>query len=717
MKDFLDKVKDITTIEEADNFLLSCLPSMSDATKKALELAKESHAGQTRASGLPYVIHPILAASITAHISSDEIMVQAALLHDVVEDTLCELKDIEETFGKDIARLVEGLTKIVEIRGEELAPSNSDERLIKSALSFRKMLIASISDVRVLVIKLCDRLHNMLTLDALPAQKQKRIAEETLVVYAPIAHRLGISRVKNVLEDLSFFYIYPDDYKEIDRYIETNKQGLQLKLNSIISKIKTVLAKDGIKAERYEILGRVKHYYSIYQKMQRKGISIDEVLDLLAVRIILKKPLDCYKALGSIHLNFTPLISRFKDYIALPKENGYQTIHTMLFDEEGIVEVQIRTEKMHQFAEYGVAAHWKYKGDINLVKLEWLESLKYQSESVEEFYELAKGDLFSEDISVFSPKGDYYTLPKDSVALDFAYKVHSHLGATATDALINKEKSSLLTPLKNGDIINIIRGQEVSLHCSWINAVKTSRAKEGIKSICKARIKESDQASAYLILATIFDVSLKDIIEIVSLLGYNDTVYRVATQLDSLKEILPKIASHIGAREVSFWEILKKGYKKPTIKKIDNFSFFTNKSVSSVEFDYCCHPKVNDQVVAFIEKDTATIHHKLCKKAYEKMHNGDAMLFVTWKARKYYHYRLIIGLQNQKGALARLLTKLSKMELNINSIELSVYQIDEAEYCQIEVESKESKKKNLETKIKKVFNLIEIISLDDAYNG
>ncbi|MEJ2498118.1 MAG: HD domain-containing protein [Sulfurovaceae bacterium] len=685
MKDFLDKVKDITTIEEADNFLLSCLPSMSGATKKALELAKESHAGQTRASGLPYVIHPILAASITAHISSDEIMVQAALLHDVVEDTLCELKDIEEIFGKDIARLVEGLTKIVEIRGEELAPSNSDERLIKSALSFRKMLIASISDVRVLVIKLCDRLHNMLTLDALPTQKQKRIAEETLVVYAPIAHRLGISRVKNVLEDLR--------------------------------KIKTVLAKDGIKAERYEILGRVKHYYSIYQKMQRKGISIDEVLDLLAVRLILKKPLDCYKALGSIHLNFTPLISRFKDYIALPKENGYQTIHTMLFDEEGIVEVQIRTEKMHQFAEYGVAAHWKYKGDINLVKLEWLEALKYQSESVEEFYELAKGDLFSEDISVFSPKGDYYTLPKDSVALDFAYMVHSHLGATATDALINKEKSSLLTPLKNGDIINIIRGQEVSLHCSWINAVKTSRAKEGIKSICKARIKESDQTSAYLILASIFDVSLKDIIEIVSLLGYNDTVYRVATQLDSLKEILPKIASHIGAREVSFWEILKKGYKKPTIKKIDNFSFFTNKSVSSVEFDYCCHPKVNDQIVAFIEKDTATIHHKLCKKAYEKMHNGDAMLFVTWKARKHYRYRLIIGLQNQKGALARLLTKLSKMELNINSIELSIYQIDEAEYCQIEVESKESKKKNLETKIKKVFNLIEIISLDDAYNG
>jgi RelA/SpoT family (p)ppGpp synthetase len=717
LKDFLDKVKNITTIEEADNFLSSCLPSMSYETKKALELAKKSHAGQVRVSGVPYIIHPILAASITAHISNDETMVQAALLHDVVEDTLCELKDIEATFGKDITRLVEGLTKIVEIRGEELAPSNSDEKLIKSALSFRKMLIASISDVRVLVIKLCDRLHNMLTLDALSAQKQKRIAEETLVVYAPIAHRLGISKLKNALEDLSFYYIYPDDYKEIDRYIEKNRQGLQLKLNSIISKIKTVLAKDGIKADRYEILGRVKHYYSIYLKMQRKGISIDEVLDLLAVRIILKKPLDCYKALGSIHLNFTPLISRFKDYIALPKENGYQTIHTMIFDEAGIVEVQIRTEKMHQFAEYGVAAHWKYKGDINLVKLEWLESLKYQSESVEEFYELAKGDLFSEDISVFSPKGDYYTLPKDSVALDFAYRIHTHLGATATDALINKEKVSLLTPLKNGDIINIIRGQEVSLHCSWINAVKTSRAKEGIKSICKARIKENDQKAAYLILATIFNISLKGIMEIVSKMGYSDTIYRASTQLDSLKEVLPKIALHMGTREVSFWEILKRGYKKPTIKKIDNFSFYTNKSISNVEFDFCCHPKTNDQIVAFVEKDTAIIHHKLCKKAYEKIKSEDAMLFVEWIGNKLFRYRLIIGLQNHKGALAKLLTQLSKMELNVVSIELSIYQSDRAEYCQIEVESRESKKKNLETKIKKVFNLIEIISLDDAYNG
>jgi len=344
-------------------------------------------------------------AAITASFSNDETMVQAALLHDVVEDTHFDIEDLEREFGSDVAHMVEGLTKIVEIRDEELAPYGSDERLINSALTFRKMLIASIKDIRVLVIKLCDRLHNMLTLDALTPQKQKRIAEETLVVYAPIAHRLGISRLKNNLEDLSFYYIYPDDYKNIDDYIKSNAQNLQFKLNAFIQKVKATMDKDGFGQEQFEIIGRVKHHYSIYLKMHRKGVSIEEVLDLLAIRIIVKEPIECYRVLGLMHLTFTPLISRFKDYIAVPKENGYKTIHTTLFNEEGIVEAQIRTSQMHKLAEYGVAAHWKYKDGGDSVNLEWLEGLNFQKESVEEFYELAKSDLFSEDITVFSPKG------------------------------------------------------------------------------------------------------------------------------------------------------------------------------------------------------------------------------------------------------------------------------------------------------------------------
>ena len=473
MDAFLSKAQTIHTVDKAKALLWEQVPAPLPSTLKALELAMAAHEGQQRKSGEPYIVHPIIVAAITAAFSNDETMVQAALLHDVVEDTPYEIEDILAQFGDDVAHLVEGLTKIVELRDEELVPFGSDERLINSALTFRKMLVASIKDIRVLVIKLCDRLHNMLTLDALSVQKQKRIAEETLVVYAPIAHRLGISRLKNNLEDLSFFYIYPEDYKKIDTYIKSNAQNLQFKLNAFIHKVRDTMHKDGFLDKDFEIIGRVKHYYSIYLKMHRKGVSIDEVLDLLAIRIIVKEPIECYRVLGLMHLNFTPLISRFKDYIAIPKENGYKTIHTTLFNEEGIVEAQIRTTEMHRLAEYGVAAHWKYKDGGSGVNLEWLESLHYQNESVEEFYELAKSDLFSEDITVFSPKGDYFTLPKGSVALDFAYAIHSEVGANAIGALVNKHKSSLLTVLKNGDIVKILKANDVHLHCSWLDTVKT----------------------------------------------------------------------------------------------------------------------------------------------------------------------------------------------------------------------------------------------------
>ncbi len=713
---FLDKAKNIHTIEEAKRLLWNEITSPLAITQKALDLALTAHDGQTRKSGEPYIVHPILVAAITAKISNDETMVQAALLHDVVEDTSFTIEELKEIFGDDVSHLVEGLTKIVEIRDEELAPSSSDERLINSALTFRKMLIASIKDVRVLVIKLCDRLHNMLTLDALRVEKQKRIAEETLVVYAPIAHRLGISRLKNHLEDLSFKYIYPEDYANIDNYIQSNAQNLQVKLNTFVQKIKKYMVQNGFDEDEFDIFGRVKHYYSIYMKMHRKGVGIEEVLDLLAVRIIVHEPIECYKVLGLMHLSFTPLVSRFKDYIAVPKENGYKTIHTTLFSEEGILEAQIRTEEMHRLAEYGVAAHWKYKGGTDSVNLEWLESLHYQNESIEEFYELAKSDLFSEDITVFSPKGDYYTLPKGSTALDFAYAIHSEVGSNAVDALVNKHNSSLLTVLKNGDIVKIIKDNKVHLHCSWLDTVKTSKAQDGIRSACRARIKESDTLSAYNILATLFKQESAAVQSLIEKLNLQDTLYKLPVQVDYFKEVIHQVADYMGTKEVRFWELLKKGYKKPKIKEIEHFTFFTNKPLDGVEFDYCCHPKVGDQIVAFYKDSKAIIHHKLCKKAYAKILDHEEMIFVSWSGSKLSRYRLTISLQNKKGILADLLAKLSELDLNILSIELGIRSSEEAEYCQIEVESHESKKQNLEDKIGQKFKLIEIISLDDAYN-
>ncbi|WP_294953412.1 RelA/SpoT family protein [Sulfurovum sp.] len=716
MDAFLSKAQTIHTVDKAKALLWEQVPAPLPSTLKALELAMAAHEGQQRKSGEPYIVHPIIVAAITAAFSNDETMVQAALLHDVVEDTPYEIEDILAQFGDDVAHLVEGLTKIVELRDEELVPFGSDERLINSALTFRKMLVASIKDIRVLVIKLCDRLHNMLTLDALSVQKQKRIAEETLVVYAPIAHRLGISRLKNNLEDLSFFYIYPEDYKKIDTYIKSNAQNLQFKLNAFIHKVRDTMHKDGFLDKDFEIIGRVKHYYSIYLKMHRKGVSIDEVLDLLAIRIIVKEPIECYRVLGLMHLNFTPLISRFKDYIAIPKENGYKTIHTTLFNEEGIVEAQIRTTEMHRLAEYGVAAHWKYKDGGSGVNLEWLESLHYQNESVEEFYELAKSDLFSEDITVFSPKGDYFTLPKGSVALDFAYAIHSEVGANAIGALVNKHKSSLLTVLKNGDIVKILKDNEVHLHCSWLDTVKTSKAKEGIRSHCRARIREVDTLSAYNILGTLFSRHPDKMKLLIQRMNLQDSIYKLPTQLSYYKDVIRKVAEYMGEKEVRFWELLKRGYKVPKLKEIEYFKFFTNKPLDGVEFDYCCHPKVGDQIVAFYKDSKAIIHHKLCKHAYAKIKAGESMVHVDWRASKMSRYRLIISLQNKKGELADMLTKLTQLDLNVISIELGIQSSESAEYCQLDVESSESKKSVLEEKLSQRFKLIEIISLDDAYN-
>ena len=401
-----DLLKKIILIKDVDSAieLLFSLIQKNDLLQKGLDLCISQHQGQFRKSGEPYCIHPILVACIVAFLGEEQDMVISALLHDVVEDTDYTLYQIEENFGKDVAKIIEGLTKIVSIRESKLISSSdkSSQKLHSSALSFRKMLLISIEDVRVLVVKLCDRLHNMATLEALRPDKQKRIAEETLVVYAPIAHRLGISSVKKILEDFSFKYILPDEYEKIDSYINDHKEQLDATLKKFTVKINSLLLNNGFNKDDFQIQTRLKHYYSIYLKMQRKGISIQEVLDLLAIRIILNDVMDCYKVLGLIHTNFNPLISRFKDYIAIPKQNRYQTIHTTVFDESMIIEAQIRTFDMHKVSEYGIAAHWKYKEDGVLnPNLEWMNDIKMQdsdTENPEELYEYAKESLYSEDV-------------------------------------------------------------------------------------------------------------------------------------------------------------------------------------------------------------------------------------------------------------------------------------------------------------------------------
>jgi len=707
----LKKAQDIKSIEEAEQLLYEYHSNYTPLFTTALSLSKKAHLTQTRKSGEPYIIHPILVATITALISNDETMIIAALLHDVVEDTDYSIENIIEIFGDDIAFLVEGLTKIEEIRDEKLIPSSSNKKLITSALTFRKMLVSSIKDIRILVVKLCDRLHNMTTLEALSPDKQLRIAEETMVVYAPIAHRLGISQLKNRLEDLSFYYIYPDAYNNIDDYIERNSQNLHLKLNIFLTKIKQLMKENGFEDGNFEVFGRVKHYYSMYQKMQRKGIGIDEILDLIAIRILVHDDIECYKVLGSLHLNFKPIISRFKDYITLPKENGYSTIHTTLFNDDGIVEAQIRTFEMHKTAEYGIAAHWRYKDGRTkkkTVNLEWLKSLEYQNDSVEEFYSLAKGDLFSDDISVFSPDGDHYTLPRDSVALDFAYAVHSEIGNKAVSSLVNKVKASLLTTLKNGDIVRILTDEEGKVHCSWLDTVQTSKAKDGIKSACNQKIKESNHVSAINILTYLTGVDRGVISKMFSECLLKENAYKMTSNRDIYKDVLDKFLAKLPN--------LSHDFIYPQETRQEHFRFISNQEIKSVEFDYCCHPKMGDEIVAFTEDDKVVIHHKLCQEAHKLMHGYKPMIYVTWVDEKSARYRLIISLQNRQGILADLLHKLANLDLNVLSIELGIKSSESAEFCKLEVETKEQNSKRLQEKLSKKFKLIEMISLNDAYS-
>mgnify|MGYP005990901021 FL=1 len=714
MDPFIHKIQNINTVEEA----LEELQNQTTITPKLQDLISfiiEAHEGQYRKSGEPYCVHPILVACITAHFSQDEPIIATALLHDVVEDTNFSLSYIEERWGSDIAHMVDGLTKIVEIRENEFIPSssNNDSKLISSALTFRKMLIASIDDVRVLVVKLCDRLHNMLTLSALPANKQKRIAEETLVVYVPIANRLGISTLKNTLEDLAFFYIYPNEYKKIDTFLKEQQHAIQLTFNNFISTTKSLLEKNGFDLEKIKIYSRIKHHYSIYLKLQRKGISIDEVLDLFAIRILVEDDIDCYKVLGFIHLEYKPLISRFKDYVATPKENGYQTIHTTVFCNSKIYEIQIRSFEMNKVAEFGIAAHWKYKsGAKQTTNLNWLKSLEFSNENVEEFYQETKDDLHGEDIVVYSPKGETFSLPLGSTAYDFAYAVHTDIGKKATTCYINKIKKPLLTELKSTDIVSVETSDEEIARCSWYDMVKTSRTKKQIRLLCAHRQKEIDVMYGKNIIDTIFsryhnEISKKHEI---------DTPYKIPQILDYFKHVKQTIEKKI-VRDKGIMTRFKILTSKVKEFKFDNILIYSNFSINSVSFDHCCHPKFGDDIVAFRNGNEAIIHHKMCDKAYDKIRTKHQMLFCKWTKDTLYQYKMVVSLPNTKGELARLLTYMSQYAGYILSVDYGRQKHSYRQYCDIEFEINKSNIDEVRKLVEKKVKVIEFFSKKDAYKN
>ena len=720
LEELIDRVCACHTLEDAKDILYS-VAKPTGILLKAVDYCISSHDGQTRKSGEPYSIHPILVTSFVAHMGGDESMLIAALLHDVVEDTECDEEQLTFDFGKDVCSLVNGLTKIVAIRKDELVSSSSKEKLTASAMSFRKMLLASIEDVRVLFIKLCDRLHNMLTLDVLRPDKQKRIAEETLVVYAPIAHRLGISAIKNILEDLAFKYVMPEEYAKIDDFINDAKQQLQLKINEFSQKVSEQLLANGFSEDSFEIQKRIKHYYSIYLKMQRKGISLEEILDLLAVRIIVPDELDCYLVLGILHTNFNPLIARFKDYIALPKQNGYRTLHTTLFDDQSIIEAQIRTFNMHKTAEYGLAAHWKYKhSGAVAVKTDWLKDISQIDEhekTPEDLYEFAKDSLYVEDIAVYSPTGRIFTLPRGATALDYAYEIHSEVGLHASEAYINKIKVPLLTELKNGDIVRIITGDEPKLRCSWLNSVKTGKARVTIRNYCRQKLREINEKVARKIISAIFSRPVDVIESWILSENLSKKIFKVSTDSAFLQDVVNALKKYGKDKILGIGGLGKKYEIKK--QKCDNIVIYSNYKITSAEFDYCCNPKRGDDIMGFRHGHRAVVHHKLCERASKLVESGEEMIFVKWTKVAPDRYKIILSLENKRGSLAEFLTDLAKLKIDLVTINLADGgEEDSAEYFELVVQIVENvdSQKAMES-LKNKYKIVEFSSLADAYSS
>ena len=623
-------------------------PEGKKLVEKAYSFAEEAHRGQLRNSGEEYIQHPLEVAKILAELELDEATIAAALLHDVVEDTKYTMEDIEKEFGPHVALLVDGVTKLGRIEyksKEELQVEN-----------LRKMFLAMAKDIRVILIKLADRLHNMRTLKYHSEKKQKEIAQETLEIFAPLANRLGIFRIKWELEDLSFRYLKPQEYYDLSEGIALKRAEREVQINEVIEQLRNRLAEVGIKAD---ISGRPKHFYSIYRKMITQHKELSEIYDLTAVRVIVDSVNDCYGALGIVHTMWKPLPGRFKDYIAMPKPNMYQSLHTTLVGAHGEpFEIQIRTWEMHRTAEYGIAAHWKYKegnkptGANFEQKLSWLRQLlewQHDSRDAGEFMESLKIDLFADTVFVFTPKGDVVELPAGSCPVDFAYRVHTDVGHRCIGAKINNRIVPLDTKLANGDIVEILTSKQSNGPSrDWLSFVKTSQAKNRIRSWFKREKREENITRGKEILEREIRKLGLDPAQILKsehlakiCKSYNfataedlyaamgDGAVTVNKVLVRLKEDLTK-----DERERLQLEALQQGEGKSTsgygkasqgvrVKGVDNIL---------VRFSRCCNPLPGDDIVGYVTRGRGvSIHRRECEniKAHS-LEEQARMVEVIW---------------------------------------------------------------------------------------
>ena len=693
--------------------------------RRAYVFSAFEHKGQVRHSGEPYMVHPLEVADFLAELKLDVVTVAAGLLHDVVEDTLTTIERITEVFGPEVAHVVEGVTKI-----SAIPFSSSEER---QAENFRKMLLAMVDDIRVILVKLADRLHNMRTLHHLPEERRVKIATETLDIYAPIANRLGMSKVKNELEELSFKYLEPRFYESLRSRVEARRHATEGVMEELR---KTLVAKlEDAQVPIVHLDGRIKRLYSIAQKLKKQKIELEQVYDFVALRVVTKSVRDCYAALGIIHNTWSPVPGRIKDFIAMPRPNGYQSLHTSVISERGTpFEVQIRTEEMHEQAEEGIAAHWKYKegrvGDQRDERyFQWLRQLLEWQQEVrdpQEFIHSLKIDLYPEEVYTFTPKGEVKALPRGATPVDFAYAIHTDVGHKCVGARVNGKMVPLRTRLKNGDIVEIVTAAGHGPSRDWLNFVVTSRARNKIRHYVQLEEKTRSIELGRRVFekeARRFGLNVKQLLEspafqkvaeeygggkadeLLASIGYGKLAARtVLTKLVPQEQLQERPPEGRVAQVVR--RVLRTGEDRIKVNGVDDLMVFRAR---------CCNPIRGEKIVGYISRGKGvSVHSASCPNVVNLLYDPERRIDVEWdKAtdESRYTVRLTMQVEDRKGILADVSAKVADINTNITSVEATT---DEDRRGRINMTVEINDMKHLEKVIKSLRGVNGVLDVERA---
>ncbi len=642
-------------------------PEQVERVRTAAEFGATAHQGQTRVSGEPYITHPVAAAVILADLHLDADTIVGAILHDVIEDTPIAKSDIAQRFGNDVAEIVDGVTKLDQIRFK-----NREEA---QAENFRKMLLAMVRDLRVILVKLADRTHNLRTIEALAPAKRRQIARETLDIYAPVAERLGLYSMKLELEDLGFRTLYPQRYRVIERALKRARGNQKEFLGKIRTQLEAALKKAGLQGR---VEAREKHLYSIYRKMLRKRATLAEIVDVYGVRIIVDSADTSYRALGIVHSVYKPMPGRFKDYVAIPRVNGYQSLHTTLFGPNGVpIEVQIRTEDMNHIAESGIAAHWKYKQDEHEGSAQQERARKWLSNLVEmevggnseEFIESVKVDLFPDKVYVFTPRGEILRLPRGATVVDFAYAVHTDIGNRCVAAKIDRRLTPLRAVLRNGQTVQIITAKGATPNPSWVNFVVTAKARSAVRHYLKSLHRsEAVELGRRLLVQALaeFDVELKAVSPQALESALAEFVLKDADELYEKIGLGERLAPLVARRLLPGDRIdVANGAASPLA--------VAGTEGLLVSYAHCCYPIPNDPIFAFLSTGRGiVVHRETCANVEDYRKQPDKWLPVTWqhKPGRLFLAEIRIDIVNRMGMLAALSAAIAGTQTNVSHVSI-----------------------------------------------